>query len=123
MVFYIVGIQQGARSTVDTFKDAQKAIKGYGTASQLMAPGKFRASSLDVLMFINDKLGKLDGNVENILRKIQRQFLDIKEINQHKWIITTSDGDVDQIIALQRFRWNEAKFKLDLQLPKLAEVF
>ena len=40
MVFYIVGVQQGSRSAIDTCKDAQRALKNYGTAIQLIASWK-----------------------------------------------------------------------------------
>jgi hypothetical protein len=123
MSHYIVGVQQATRSAADTIRDVQRVVKNYGQAVAVNTPAKFRATGLDVLMFVNDRLGKLEGAVDNIERKIERQFLDIKEVNSHRWVITTSDGDMDQAVAIQKFKWNESKFKLDLPLPKLAEVF
>ena len=78
MVNYIIGVQQGNRSALDTLKDVQRALRNYGSAVQLVTPQKFRNASLDVLMFVNDKLAKLEATVENNTRKIERQYLDIK---------------------------------------------
>jgi len=41
--------------------------------------------NLDTLMFMNDKLIKLESNLESLLKKVDRQFLDISEQATHKW--------------------------------------
>lgn len=61
--------------------------------------------------------------MENILKKVERQYSDVSEAGSHKWVISTPEGDMEQQTAIQRFKWNESKFRLDSQPAKVAEVF
>lgn len=48
---------------------------------------KFKLANLDTLMMVNDKLLKLENLVESFLKKIDRQYLDLKELQQTEWKI------------------------------------
>jgi len=39
---------------------------------------KFKLANLDTLMLVNDKLLKLEGNIESFLKKVDRQYLDLQ---------------------------------------------
>lgn len=40
---------------------------------------KFKLANLDTLMMVNDKLLKLETNIESFLKRIDRQYLDLQE--------------------------------------------
>lgn len=48
--------------------------------------------NLDHQMFINDNLIKQDAAVESLLRKIERQYLDVTEKISHDFTIESKDG-------------------------------
>lgn len=42
-------------------------------------------ANLDTLMFCNDKALKLENNIEGLIKKIDKQFLDLSEKASHEW--------------------------------------
>ena len=52
----------------------------------------FKLGNLDHLMFINDSLLKQDTIVESLLRKIERQYLDVTEKLSYEFVIEGKDG-------------------------------
>lgn len=62
------------------------AKKGVGEGTEInLERDRFKMGNLDTLMFMNDKLIKLENNLESLLKKVDRQFLDISEQGSHKW--------------------------------------
>ena len=45
----------------------------------------FKMANLDTLMFCNDKALKLENNIEGLIKKIDKQFLDLSEKASHEW--------------------------------------
>lgn len=45
----------------------------------------FKMANLDTLMFCNDKTLKLENSIEALLKKIDKQFLDLSEKDSHEW--------------------------------------
>lgn len=42
-------------------------------------------------MMVNDKLLKLEGNIESFLKKIDKQYLDLQDKPSHEWYIKSAD--------------------------------
>lgn len=54
---------------------------------------KFKNEGLDPLMHLNDQMIKTDTSIESLLRKIERQYLDITEKQKYDFKIKTHDGE------------------------------
>lgn len=59
-------------------------------------------------MSINDQLLKLDSQMEAILKKIERQYIDVKETDKAKFNIIVSDSNYDiETYVSKKFEWND----------------
>lgn len=88
MGFFVIGTPLIENSRAATIKEIREIVskKGVGDGSELnIERDKFKMGNLDTLMFMNDKLIKLESNVESLLKKLDRQFLDLNEQTSHKW--------------------------------------
>jgi len=79
--------------------------------------------NLDTLMFMNDKLIKLENNLESLLKKVDRQFLDISEQSTHKWEIKVQSGQLSPDRFLCKFKWSDSKYPRSYPLNKIVETF
>jgi SH3-like domain-containing protein len=52
---------------------------------------KFKMANLDTLMFSNDKVLKLENNVEGFLKKIDKQYCELEEKQAHDWYVRGGD--------------------------------
>ena len=48
-------------------------------------------ANLDTLMFSNDKVLKLESNIEGFLKKLDKQYCDLTGVNSHEWFVRASD--------------------------------
>lgn len=88
MGFFLIGAPLIENSRAATIKEIRDIVtkKGVGEGTELnIERDRFKMGNLDTLMFMNDKLIKLESNVESLLKKIDRQFLDLNEQPSHRW--------------------------------------
>ena len=52
---------------------------------------RFKMANLDTLMFSNDKVLKLESNIEGFLKKLDKQYCDLTGVNSHEWFVRASD--------------------------------
>ena len=52
---------------------------------------KFKMANLDTLMFSNDKVLKLENNVEGFLKKVDKQYCELEEKQLHDWYVRGGD--------------------------------
>jgi V-type H+-transporting ATPase subunit C len=72
-------------------------------------------------MHLNDGLLKLESNMEALLKKVERQFLDVTEKTKHDFKVKTGDGETGLEEFLKNFRWDEAKFSRTNQLSEVIK--
>lgn len=65
-----------------------------------------RVGTLEKLMSAGDLLSKVDHNVEQVIRKIERQFDELNENNE----VLLVEGTHAPLKYLESFRWNAAKY-------------
>jgi V-type H+-transporting ATPase subunit C len=84
----------------------------------------FKIGSLDLLVSLADHMGKLDHQLESIIRKIERQHLEIEP--EVKLIIDSPNHGVTEAITpesyLATFQWNAAKFPSGKSLTELIGI-
>ena len=59
--------------------------------------------------------------MEALLRKVERQFLDVTEKSKHDFKVKTGDGEAGLEEFLKNFRWDEAKFSRTNQLSEVIK--
>lgn len=84
--------------------------------------GKFKMGNLDSLMFINDNLIKQDTTIESLLKKIERQYLDITEKNSYDFVIESREGTFNADQYLMNFKWDDSRFPRNTPLVELAKA-
>lgn len=73
--------------------------------------------TLDSLMSLSDDLVKIDASVENVVRKVERQFREMDK-DQEELLI----NDVPAERYLQNFSWEESKYPHRRPLPELVSL-
>lgn len=78
--------------------------------------------NLDTLFSINDKLIKMEGNIEALLKKVDRLFLETMENPENEWFIRLGELEYTIPKYLYNFTWNESKYPRTFPLTKIIEV-
>mmetsp|Transcript_8544 Transcript_8544/g.11103 ORF Transcript_8544/g.11103 Transcript_8544/m.11103 type:complete len:412 (-) Transcript_8544:582-1817(-) len=79
---------------------------------------QLRTGTLDRLMSAADNLVKVDMAVEQVIRKIERQFADINENNE----VILEVEEQPTLQYLETFSWNSAKYPTGRQIDELIKV-
>lgn len=116
MVWFVVGTPSlGKDATAKIVKERidQECLgvgtKKLGTIYELnFDKSKFKIGTLDMLMKLNDALGKVDIGLEALLRKIEKQGKDLNPETEMK--IETADGKMDADTYVTKFSWDDTKF-------------
>jgi V-type H+-transporting ATPase subunit C len=74
-------------------------------------------------MFVNDKLLKLETSSESFLKRIDKQFLDLKEKQHHDWYVKGGDKEMPVNTYLYEYKWNDSKYPRSYPIPRIAENF
>ena len=79
-------------------------------------------ANLDTLMLCNDKALKLENTIEGLLKKIDKQYLDLAELQTHEWWVK-SDKELPVKKYFSEFTWNDSKFVADKPIPHIINIF
>lgn len=110
MVYFLIGTQMKGNNVNSTVTEIRNQV---GSNASLVKPievwilslfllsevlsqtekKKFKSEGLDPLMHLNDQMLKADGAMESLLRKIERQYLDITEKQKYDFKVKTADGE------------------------------
>jgi V-type H+-transporting ATPase subunit C len=77
--------------------------------------------NLDTLMYVNDKLLKVESTIEAFLKRIDRQFTELNDNQPVVWEIKSIDGNQTLNKFIYRFKWNDSKFPRSYTLNKILE--
>ena len=87
-------------------------------------------------MHLNDQMLKSDTAIESLLRKIERQYLDITEKLKYDFKVKTADGErifpnffpilTSLIVGLDQyltnFKWDDAKFPRNVHMADIVKT-
>ena len=89
MSFYYISAPYLLNSREATIKEIRENVLGKKYAKEggemNLKKVNFKMANLDTLMFCNDKALKLENNIEGLIKKIDKQFLDLSEKVSHEW--------------------------------------
>jgi hypothetical protein len=80
MVFFYISAPELMGSREATIKEIKELVIRKNVAEGRELPfdrSKFKMANLDTLMFSNDKVLKLENNVEGFLKKIDKQYCEL----------------------------------------------
>jgi V-type H+-transporting ATPase subunit C len=90
---------------------------GLAKAHELESP-QLKVGTLDSLMSLSDELGKHDSSVEMVIRKLERQYLDMCGPNA----VPLTVGSASPQGYLDNFNWDLAKYSKRRALPELVSL-
>lgn len=105
-----------AKATAKTFDKLQEAVNSVALPKQLDVPGLL-IGTLDTLMSLSDELGKIDSSVESVVKRIERQYLDVAGKNPEPLKV----GTVPPRRFVEEFNWDIAKYPYRQALPELVQ--
>lgn len=126
MVFFYISAPQLFGSREATIKELHDVVlrKNLAEGKEMMFDrSKFKMANLDTLMFSNDKVLKLESNVEGFLKKLDKQYCDLTGENSHEWFVRASDRETPVKKYFQEFKWSESKYPMSYPIPKIVELF
>lgn len=126
MVFFLIGTPLVENSRATTMKEIRESVTKKGISEggeMLLERDKYKMGNLDTLMFMNDKLIKLENNLESLLKKVDRQLLDINDQPTHKWEVKTQSGQLSCEKYVGKFKWSDSKYPRSYPLNKIVESF
>ena len=113
----------GEKTCQQTFDKLNQAT----TKQQLSTNWKFhipdlKVGTLDQLVGLSDDLGKLDGFVEQITRKVSNYLGEVLEDQRDKLGENLLANGVDLATYVTQFRWDMAKYPIKQSLKNLSEI-
>lgn len=109
MSVWLIGVPNENGNSIDKsisiMKDSISSTKNdYSFVSNFELPSDLTIGTLDSLMALQDNLHRSDLSIESVVRKIERQFLEINNGDDH---LTVDGVPVDRYLS--HFSWDEAK--------------
>ncbi|CEM25559.1 unnamed protein product [Vitrella brassicaformis CCMP3155] len=86
----------------------------------LDVPDSLKVGTFDSLIKVVDELAKHDTMAESVLRRVERQLLEIDPNTQFKIMAQRTTATVDDY--LRRFVWDEAKFPKKTHVTELIQL-
>jgi hypothetical protein len=79
-------------------------------------------ANLDTLMFSNDKVLKLENNVEGFLKKVDKQYCELEDKQTHDWYVRGGDREIPARRYFAEFAWNKSKYPMTSAIPAIVEL-
>lgn len=83
---------------------------------------KFKMANLDTLMLCNDKVLKLENNVEAFLKKIDKQYCELEDKLTHDWYVRGGDREAPARRFFTEFKWNDSKYPTSSAISGLVNT-
>ena len=124
MGFTLIGaplLEKSRQATINSIKDVI-VKKGLAQGGELLIErDKFKTGNLDTLMYINDKLIRVEAALEAFLKRVDRQYLELNDNQPMTWTVKSLEGQQSLDKFIYRFKWNDSKFPRTMPLNKIVE--
>ncbi|KAM3137652.1 hypothetical protein pb186bvf_010266 [Paramecium bursaria] len=127
MVYYLIGVTH-KKTDQQVWADIERHVLNSGIGKSGRGQihnselARFKMGNLDQLMFINDNLIKQDTVVESLLKKIERQYLDVTEKLTYDFMIENRDGTQNIDKYINTFKWEDARFPRNQPLAEILKI-
>ncbi|CAH1260105.1 unnamed protein product [Diabrotica balteata] len=109
------------QQTWDTMNNLTSKQNNLSTNYKFQIPD-LKVGTLDQLVGLSDDLGKLDGFVEQVTRKVAQYLGDVLEEQRDKWQENLMANNSDLPTYLTRFTWDIAKYPIKQSLRNIADI-
>lgn len=111
----------GERTPVQTWEACKSKTDGLSLNYKFNLP-ELKVGTLDTLVGLSDDLGKLDVQVESIVRKVAGYFAEVLEEQKDKVLENLQVNGMDPALYLVKFNWDSAKYPIKQSLRNLSEI-
>eukprot|EP01104_Vermistella_antarctica_P020603 TRINITY_DN8883_c0_g1_i1.p1 TRINITY_DN8883_c0_g1~~TRINITY_DN8883_c0_g1_i1.p1 ORF type:complete len:384 (-),score=144.06 TRINITY_DN8883_c0_g1_i1:86-1237(-) len=118
--FWLVSVPGGDKE-FENLKFKLTREKNLAQVWKFPVPGEMKVGTLDSLMSLSDDLVKIDIYVEQIVRKIGTQLLNLCDSDEAKQQALLVNG-ANMATYLQHFRWEKAQFPPRAPLRSLVDM-
>ena len=126
MSFYYISAPYLLKNREATIKEIRENVIGRKLAKEggelNLKKVNFKMANLDTLMFCNDKALKLENLTESLLKKIDKQFLDLSEKASHEWWVK-GEKEIPIKKYVSEFSWNLSKYPGHSPIPHVFSEF
>ncbi|XP_050498424.1 V-type proton ATPase subunit C [Diabrotica virgifera virgifera] len=109
------------QQTWDTMNNMTSKQNNLSTNYKFQIPD-LKVGTLDQLVGLSDDLGKLDGFVEQVTRKVAQYLGEVLEEQRDKWSENLQANNSDLPTYLTRFTWDIAKYPIKQSLRNIADI-
>ncbi|XP_072378825.1 V-type proton ATPase subunit C [Diabrotica undecimpunctata] len=113
--------EKTCQQTWDTMNNLTSKQNNLSTNYKFQIPD-LKVGTLDQLVGLSDDLGKLDGFVEQVTRKVAQYLGDVLEEQRDKWQENLMANNSDLPTYLTRFTWDIAKYPIKQSLRNIADI-
>lgn len=111
----------GDKTPQQTYMNLKGRMTGLSPVFQLNLP-ELKVGTLDTLVGLSDDLGKLDGFVESVTRKLAHYMVDVLEEHQDRVRENLLANGQDLSNFVTKFQWDTAKYPVKQSLRNLTEI-
>lgn len=111
----------GDKTPQQTYTNLKGKMTGLSPVFQLQLP-ELKVGTLDTLVGLSDDLGKLDGFVESVTRKLAHYMADVLEEHQDRVRENLLANGQDLSNFVTKFQWDSAKYPIKQSLRNLTEI-
>ena len=126
MSFYYLSAPYLLNSREATIKEIRDSVVGRKLARDggeiNLKKVNFKMANLDTLMFCNDKALKLESITEALIKKIDKQYLDLIEKGTNEWWIK-GEKEIPIKKYVSDFSWNLSKYPGTSPIPHVFSEF
>jgi V-type H+-transporting ATPase subunit C len=83
-------------------------------------PDSFKIGSLDSLVTLSDDLTKLDTQIESVIRKVERQYMELDTANPLQLEKKNSNETIKPSEFVNNFQWSTGSFPISKSLQELT---
>lgn len=111
----------GDKTPQQTYTNLKSRMTGLTPVFSLQLP-ELKVGTLDTLVGLSDDLGKLDGFVESVTRKLAHYMGDVLEEHQDRVRENLLANGQDLSNFVTKFQWDTAKYPTKQSLRNLTEI-
>lgn len=111
----------GQKTPQQTWETCKSKVEDLAMIYKFNLP-ELKVGTLDTLVGLSDDLGKLDQQVESIVKKLANYFLDVLEEKQEKVLENLQVNDMYPEKYLTKFSWHKEKYPIQQPLKKISEI-
>eukprot|EP00611_Tribonema_gayanum_P032136 TRINITY_DN946_c0_g1_i3.p1 TRINITY_DN946_c0_g1~~TRINITY_DN946_c0_g1_i3.p1 ORF type:complete len:444 (-),score=205.05 TRINITY_DN946_c0_g1_i3:383-1714(-) len=114
--YELITVPHEGKPTDTVCRKVKETLAGVAEVYKVELPGGLMVGTLDTLMSLSDELVRVDGMVENVVRKIEKQYADVAGRDAEPLRV----GALAPDRYVRQLEWDFAKYAVRQPLPALV---